>query len=84
AVHQLVDGLRYVPDSEAEHYDAEVVELLSPSADLPFVGICLLEVGVAVEIKSAMDVYGQAQRRGRFLIRQSKHIAQGVVEHIDS
>ncbi|WP_049890516.1 hypothetical protein [Halogeometricum borinquense] len=73
AVHQLVDGLRYVPDSEAEHYDAEVVELLSPSADLPFVGICLLEVGVAVEIKSAMAVYGQAQRRGRFLIRQSQH-----------
>lgn len=65
--------LRHVPDSQHEHHDAVVTELLTPSRELPFVGICLLEVGTIVEIKSAMVVYGEAQRRGRFLLRRSQH-----------
>ncbi|AFK20216.1 hypothetical protein E6P09_14090 [Haloferax mediterranei ATCC 33500] len=38
-----------------------------------FVGICLLKPGTVVEIESAMVVYGEAQRRGRFLLRRSQH-----------
>ncbi len=34
AVHQLVDGLRYVPDSEAEHCDAEVVDVTPTPNDI--------------------------------------------------
>ncbi|WP_049967634.1 hypothetical protein [Haloferax prahovense] len=64
---------RYVSDEIAEHHDAVTVSLVSPSRKLPFVGICLLETGTVVEIKSAMVVYGEDQRRGRFLIRQSQH-----------
>lgn len=75
AVLQLRSELRYVTDSEAEHYDAETATLLTPSESLPFAGICLVERGTVVEIKSAMVVYGEAQRRGRFLIRQSQHEA---------
>ena len=75
AVLQLLSELRPVTDTEAEHYDAETTTLLEPSQDLPFAGICLVERGTAVEIKSAMAVYGEAQRRGRFLIRQSQHEA---------
>ena len=65
--------LEYVGDTEAQHYDARVSELLSPSPMLPFVGMCLLEVGTAVEIKSTMAVYGEAQARGRFYLRRKQH-----------
>jgi hypothetical protein len=73
AVIQTLPELRHVPDSEAESWDAETTTLLEPSADLPFAGICLLERGTIVEIKSAMVVYGERQRRGRFLIRRGQH-----------
>ncbi|WP_241431996.1 hypothetical protein [Haloferax mucosum] len=65
--------LRHVSDHEHEHHDALTTELLTSSRELPFVGICLLEPGTVVEIKSAMVVYGEAQRRGRFLLRRSQH-----------
>ncbi|RLM83723.1 hypothetical protein D3D02_17115 [Halobellus sp. Atlit-38R] len=70
---QMIDPLRYVPDTEAEHYDARTEALLTPSADLPFVGICVLEAGTKVEIKSTGVVYGKAQRRGRFKLRKPQH-----------
>jgi len=73
AVIQRHPELEYVGDTEAQHYDARVSELLSPSPMLPFVGLCLLEVGTAVEIKSTMAVYGQSQRRGRFYLRRKQH-----------
>lgn len=72
-VLRLVEGLRYVTDTEAEHYDAVTETLIVPSDRLPFVGIAVLEVGVAVEIKSAGVVYGESQRRGRFYLRRSQH-----------
>ena len=75
AIVQRHSELRHVPDSEAEHYDAVTTTLLEPSDTLPFVGLCLLERGTAVEIKSCMVVYGERQRRGRFLVRQSQHDA---------
>ncbi|ELZ92976.1 hypothetical protein C440_12684 [Haloferax mucosum ATCC BAA-1512] len=73
ALLQRHPELRHVPDDVAEHHDAVAVSLLSPSRDLPFVGLCLLETGTVVEIKSAMVVYGERQRRGRFLIREAQH-----------
>lgn len=73
AVLDHVPELEYVPDSEAVHYDARVRELLSPSTDLPFVGMCVLSVGTAVEVKSVMAVYGENQRRGRYYLRREQH-----------
>ena len=72
-VLQRHEELEYVPDTDAQHYDARVSELLSPSPTLPFVGMCLLEVGTVVEIKSTMVVYGAAQSRGRFYLRRKQH-----------
>ena len=72
AVLQTVPELRYVPDSEAVHYDAVAEELLEPSGQLPFTGIPLVEVGTVVEIKSAMVVLAD-DRRGRLLFRRQQH-----------
>lgn len=72
-VIQRYPELEYVPDTDAQHYDARVSELLCPSEALPFVGMCLLEVGTAVEIKSTMVVYGEDQSRGRFYLRRKQH-----------
>lgn len=72
-VLERVPGLRYVPDTEAMHYDAIVETTIDPSERLPFVGICILEQGVAVEIKSTGVVYGQQQRNGRFYLRRGQH-----------
>ncbi|UTF52829.1 hypothetical protein [Natronosalvus rutilus] len=73
AVLELVDGLRYVPDSEGQHYDAVAETVIVPHRELPFVGICLLEADAVVEIKSVAVVYGQNQRRGRFSLRRVQH-----------
>lgn len=72
-VIQRYPELEYVPDADAHHYDARVSRLLCPSDALPFVGMCLLEVGTPVEIKSTMVVYGEAQSRGRFYLRRKQH-----------
>jgi hypothetical protein len=73
AVLQEIPELRYVSDSEARGYDAEVAEPLLPSPSLPFVGVCVLETGAPVEIKSAMVVNCEDQARGRFFLRQKQH-----------
>ena len=72
AVLDAVDGLDYVPDDETEHVDARAVALVTPSASLPMVGICLLEVGTPVEIKSAIPRLASGQR-GRFYLRREQH-----------
>lgn len=72
-VIQLVDELRPVPDSEHQHHDAITTTLLTPSRQLPFGSIPLLERGTVVEIKSAAVVITEQQRKGRFLIRESQH-----------
>ncbi|QCJ47258.1 hypothetical protein [Haloprofundus sp. MHR1] len=82
AVIQTVPELESVPDADDVHVDARVAELLSPSTELPFVGMCVLEVGILVEIKSVMAVYGEAQTRGRFYLRRGQHehlLAEGGV-----
>lgn len=73
SVLDLVTELRFVPDTEGLHYDAVVDELLCPSKQLPFVGLCLLEVETVVEIKSVMVVIGEGQDPGRFYLRKGQH-----------
>lgn len=72
AVIEAVDELEHVPDLEAEHYDAVTTTVLVPSETVSFAGICVLERGTVVEIKSVMVVYGDGQR-GRFYLRQEQH-----------
>jgi len=67
-----VPALQLVPDEVAEHYDAVATTLITPSETIPFVGICLLERGSIVEIKSTIRTYADG-RRGRFKIRRSQH-----------
>ncbi|PCR89428.1 hypothetical protein [Natrinema ejinorense] len=74
-VLERVPELRYVPDTESQHYDAIAEALVEPSAELPFVGIVVLESGTPVEIKSVAVVYGEGQRRGRFQPRREQHEA---------
>ncbi|WP_435551985.1 hypothetical protein [Natrinema sp. CGMCC1.2065] len=74
-VLERVPQLRYVPDTESEHYDAIAEALVEPSDELPFVGIVVLEEGTSVEIKSVAIVYGEGQRRGRFQLRRTQHEA---------
>lgn len=73
SVLEAVPELRFVPDGEDVHHDAVVDNVLSPSADLPFVGLCVLAVGTIVEIKSAMVVTGKNQDNGRFNLRHKQH-----------
>lgn len=72
AVLESVDGLAYVPDGESERIDARAETLVEPSRTLPFVGICVLEAGSPVEIKSAIPRLASGQR-GRFYLRREQH-----------
>lgn len=74
SVGARVPELGLVPDDVVEHYDAIATTLVEPSADLPFAGICLLERGTVVEIKSVMVAYADGQR-GRFYFRPAQHDA---------
>ncbi|QHS17776.1 hypothetical protein GWK26_11815 [haloarchaeon 3A1-DGR] len=73
AVIDTIDGL--APVAGEEHYDAIAETAIFPSHDRPFVGICVLEADLPVEIKSTMAVYGEQQRRGRFKLRRNQHDA---------
>jgi hypothetical protein len=75
SVLEAVPELENVPDTEAVHYDARTTTLLTPSEDVGFIGICLLEKGAPVEIKSTMAVYGEDQSPGRFYLRRQQHEA---------
>jgi hypothetical protein len=73
AVLDAIDGL--APVAGEEHYDAVTETAVFPSREHPFVGICVLEADLPVEIKSTMAVYGDRQRRGRFKLRRTQHEA---------
>ena len=72
-VLEHVDALE--PTSGEEHWDAIAEAAIWPRDDLPFAGLCVVEAGAPVEIKSTMVVQTSAQRRGRFKLRQSQHEA---------
>ena len=67
-----VPELQLVPDDAVEHYDAITTSIVTPRSELPFVGLCLLERGTVVEIKSVMATYADG-RRGRFYVRPEQH-----------
>ena len=73
AVLEAVTELQYVPDTDAEHYDALTTTTVVPRDHLPFLGVCQLDPETPVEIKSAMVVYGEDQARGRFYLRFGQH-----------
>ena len=75
AAAAVVDGrpqFEHVPDSELEHADARVAELVEASVELPIAGMPLLEVGTLVEIKSCM-VRLNSGGRGMFYLREGQH-----------
>lgn len=73
AVIEVVPEIEWVPDSDAEHWDAEVVDVITPDPQLPTVGLPVVSVDTEVEIKSAAVVVTQSQRSGRFQIRRQQH-----------
>jgi hypothetical protein len=68
-----VDGLRAADDPDA-HFDAVCETAIFPSLSLPFAGICVLESGTKVEIKSCLNRYTSGCR-GRFYFRPEQHDA---------
>jgi hypothetical protein len=71
---EAIPELEWVPDSEAEHYDARVTEPIGPTGQLPLVGCVELTPGTPVEIKSVSVVYGEdTQANGRFYLRENQH-----------
>ena len=62
----------HLPDHDVEHADARVAELVEATPELPIAGMCLLEVGTLVEIKSAMVRLNDGSR-GRYYLREGQH-----------
>ena len=76
AEHHVLDRLDALdPTSGEEHWDAVAQTAIWPSGDVPMAGICVVEAGLPVEIKSTMVVGTAAQRRGRFKLREQQHEA---------
>jgi len=71
SVLEAIPQLSYLRDSNVKHADARVDELLEPS-DVPLVGMCLLETGTLVEVKSAIVRKADGER-GRFYLREGQH-----------
>lgn len=76
AEHHVISAVPgFSPASGGEHHDAVARNAVFPSEDLPMVGVCVVEAGSLVEIKSTMVVQTRAQRRGRFKLREGQHEA---------
>lgn len=72
SVQDHVPQLGLVPDDVVDHYDAIATATIDPTSDLPIVGICLVERGTRVEIKSVVKNYTDGAR-GRFYVRRNQH-----------
>jgi hypothetical protein len=71
-VVQRVSALEIVPDREARWCDARATAPITPSPELPFVGLDRLDASAPVEIKAAQLVLGSGCA-GRIYIRQGQH-----------
>ncbi len=71
-VAEAVSPLELVPDDVAADIDAVATATIDPSEQLPMVGLCLLERGTLVEIKSVIVRYDGGSR-GRFYFRPEQH-----------
>ena len=72
AVIQRGPELTPAPE-RSEHVDAEISTLLVPRAEVPTVGLPVVERGTPVEIKSCGVVATVNQSRGRFYLRRTQH-----------
>jgi len=72
ATHEPLEG---VDDEVCEWHDAYATQLWTPSGRLPFVGICLVETDVPVEIKTAQrsTSNGNRQTHGRWYLKRDAH-----------
>ena len=70
-VLERVDALE--PTSGEDHWDAVAETAVWPTDELPMAGLCVVEAGLPVEIKSTMVVQTADQRRGRFKLRKQQH-----------
>lgn len=76
AEHHVLDRVDALePTSGEEHWDAIADTAIWPSEEVPFHGLCVVEAGLPVEIKSTMVVQTSVQRRGRFKLRVPQHEA---------
>ncbi|ELZ45258.1 hypothetical protein C463_06542 [Halorubrum californiense DSM 19288] len=76
AGHHVLDRIDALePASGEQHWDAVAETALWPSDDLPMAGLCVVEAGLPVEIRSTMVVHTARQRRGRFKLREGQHEA---------
>jgi hypothetical protein len=71
-VVQRVSALEIVPDREARWCDARATAPITPSPELPFVGVDRHDEGDRVEIKAAQLVLGSGCA-GRIYLRQGQH-----------
>lgn len=71
AVDHRVSGLALLPE-DVEEIDAIATTAISPSTELPFCGIAVLERGTLVEIKSAVRQLSTGSK-GRFYLRKRQH-----------
>jgi len=74
AVATSIPALQLVPDDVALEYDAVATSAIFPSADHPMVGLCVVERGTPIEIKSCQRRYS-ARQRGRYYLRPEQHRA---------
>ncbi|WP_435067686.1 hypothetical protein [Haloplanus sp. C73] len=69
-----VTELNLVPDDVAIEYDAVATTAVYPASDLPMVGLCVVNRGTPVEIKSVVRRMSTGER-GRFYLRPEQHKA---------
>jgi len=68
-------GLSFVDDSEASWHDARTIELLTPTDERPFGGVCVVERDTPVEIKGTLPEHENGNRKapGRWYIKRPTH-----------
>ena len=68
-------GLELVGDSEATWHDARTTQLLTPTDERPFGGVCVVECDTPVEIKGTLPEHknGNGTAPGRWYIKRPTH-----------
>lgn len=72
---QSVRELEFVFDTECTWCDARTTDVLTPSDELPFGSVCVVESNTEVEIKGCQQWVsnGSGRRRGRWYIKRDAH-----------
>lgn len=72
AIIESISEIDHVSDHEQQRYDAVATTAVWPDQQLPMSGICVIERGVPIEIKSCIPRYSDG-RRGMFYLRSEQH-----------